>query len=39
MSNIEKVLDYILERTIQAFNSKELYYGPYNACEYFNWSC
>jgi hypothetical protein len=34
MYNIEKVLDYILERTVQAFDSKELHYGPYNVCEY-----
>ena len=34
MSNIQTVLDYILERTILAFNSTDLYCGPYNVCEY-----
>ncbi|CAF1306013.1 unnamed protein product [Adineta steineri] len=36
ISNIQTVLDYILERTVQAFNSSELCFGPYNICEYLN---
>ncbi|CAF3324921.1 unnamed protein product [Rotaria sp. Silwood2] len=36
ISNVEKILDYILERTIQAFNSDYLSYGSFNVCEYLN---
>ncbi|CAF1367986.1 unnamed protein product [Rotaria sp. Silwood1] len=36
ISNVEKILDYILERTIKAFNSDCLTYGSFNVCEYLN---
>ncbi|CAF2187676.1 unnamed protein product [Rotaria magnacalcarata] len=34
ISNVQTVLDYILEQTIQAFNSANLFCGPYNDCEF-----
>ncbi|CAF0889251.1 unnamed protein product [Adineta ricciae] len=36
ISNIQTVLDYILERTVQAFKSPDLCFGSYNICEYLN---
>ncbi|CAF4103292.1 unnamed protein product [Rotaria sp. Silwood2] len=36
MSNIQTILDYILERTIKAFDSADLSYGPYSVCEYLD---
>ena len=36
IANLRHVLDYILERTVQAFDSPDLCSGPYNVCEYLN---
>ncbi|CAF3737390.1 unnamed protein product [Rotaria socialis] len=34
ISNVQTILDYILEQTIQAFNSANLFCGSYNVCEF-----
>ncbi|CAF0855709.1 unnamed protein product [Rotaria sordida] len=34
VSNIQTILDYILEQTMKAFDSVDLTCGPYNVCEY-----
>lgn len=36
ISDIQTVLDHILERIILAFDSPKLIYGPFNVCEYLN---
>ncbi|CAF2100937.1 unnamed protein product [Rotaria magnacalcarata] len=36
ISNIRKVLDYILEQTVKAFDSIDLTSGSYNVCEYLD---
>ncbi|CAF3598996.1 unnamed protein product [Rotaria sp. Silwood1] len=36
ISNIQTILDYILEQTMKAFDSNDLCFGSYNVCEYLD---
>ena len=36
IQKLQRVLDFILERTVRAFDSPDLCCGPYNVCEYLH---